>query len=69
MSFLGPNNSPYRQADGKESTDKVSSSSSPGYIILAYKFSKFYWPLSGVGIPMEQPTLRRTLSLLQPTGT
>ena len=27
------------------------------------KFSKFYWPLSGVGIPMEQPALRRTLSL------
>ena len=26
------------------------------------KFSKFYWPLSGVGIPMEQP-------ILQPTGT
>ena len=30
---------------------------------------KFYWPLSGVGIPMEQPALRRTLRLLQPTGT
>ena len=30
---------------------------------------KFYWPLSGVGrpIPMEEPALRRTLSLLQPT--
>ena len=25
------------------------------------KFSKFYWSLSGVGIPMEQPALRRTL--------
>ena len=28
------------------------------------KLSKFYWPLSGVGIPMEQPTLRRTLMVL-----
>ena len=35
----------------------------------SYLAEIFYWPLSGVGIPVEQPALRRTLSLLQPTGT